>query len=117
MIDISRMRIDTDMRFLQKFRNVISFPNQQSLIRSKEMQCKKIFLPQKIKKLLFLKRTLAKNCQKNDATMKKNRFLNYKICFTTFGRILALYDHFWVTYAKNLKKTPEICSFSRNFDR
>ena len=48
--------------------------------------------------------------------MKKNRFLNYKFCFTTFWKVLALYDHFWVTYAKNLKKT-EICSFSQNFDR
>ena len=48
--------------------------------------------------------------------MKKNRFLNYKFCFTTFWKVLALYDHFWVTYAKKLKKT-EICSFSQNFDR
>ena len=48
--------------------------------------------------------------------MKKNRLLNYKFCFTTFWRFLALYDHFWVTYAKKLNKT-EICSFSQNFDR
>ena len=48
--------------------------------------------------------------------MKKNRFLNYKFCFTNFWKVLALYDHFWVTYAKKLKKT-EICSFSQNFDR
>ena len=48
--------------------------------------------------------------------MKKNRILNYKFCFTTFWKVLALYDHFWVTYAKNLNKT-EISSFSQNFDR
>ena len=43
---------------------------------------------------------LAKNGQKNDVTMtKKNQFLNYKFCFATFGTLLALYVHFWVTYA------------------
>ena len=48
--------------------------------------------------------------------MKKKRFLNYKFCFPTFWKVLALCDHFWVTYAKKLKKT-EICSFSQNFDQ
>ena len=64
----------------------------------------------------FLKTDIAKNGHKNDVTRKKNRFLNYKFCFTTFGKLLAPYDHFCLTYAKNLKKT-EICSFSQNFDR
>ena len=49
--------------------------------------------------------------------MKKNRLLNYKFCFTAFWRILARYNHFWVTYAKKLEKKTEICSFSQNFDR
>ena len=40
--------------------------------------------------------------------------MNYKFCFTTFGKLLAAYYPFWVTYAKNLKK---LCSFSQNFDR
>ena len=31
-----------------------------------------------------------------------------QILFYKFLESLALYDHFWVTYAKNLKKT-EIC--------
>ena len=56
---------------------------------------------------------IAKNGQKSDVTMKKNRFLNYKFCFTTFWRILAPYDHFWVSYAKKLKKKQKFAHFPK----
>ena len=49
----------------------------------------------------FFKTNIAKNGQRNYVTMKKNQFLKYKICFTTFFKVLALYDHFSVTYAKH----------------
>ena len=45
--------------------------------------------------------------------MKKKQFLNYKICFTTFWKVLALYDNFWVTYAKKLKKKQKFANFPK----
>ena len=35
---------------------------------------------------------------------EKKWFFNYKFYFPTFGKLSAPNDHFWVTYANNLKK-------------
>ena len=56
---------------------------------------------------------------KNDVTMKKNRFLQYKFCFTTFGNILALnwpnaseskaYADFEKSVIESMKKSDQGC--------
>ena len=49
----------------------------------------------------FFQNGLSEKWAKNDVTIKKNRFLNYKFCFITFWKILAPYDHFGSLMQKN----------------
>ena len=50
----------------------------------------------------------------NYVIMKKHILLNYKFYYRIFGNILALYEHFWMTYAKkSWTKKQKIAHFPK----
>ena len=65
---------------------------------------KKIIFTMEIRNFGFFQNGLSEKWAKKWCHHEKNRFFNYKFCFTPFWEILALYDNFWVTYAINLIK-------------
>ena len=103
------MQIDTDMRFFK-------VPQCNQLSRSiksnkKEKNYEKnIFTIENIN-FYFFQNGLSEKWAKKLRHHEKNRFLNYKFCFTNFWKVLALYDHFWVTYARKLKKIQKFAHF------
>ena len=45
--------------------------------------------------------------------MKKNPSFELQILFYNFWKVLASYEHFWVTYAKTLKKKQKFAQFPK----
>ena len=80
IIDIPEMRIDTDMCFYAKVPRCKQISRSIKSNKIKRNLMKKIFLPEMIEISTFFKTDIAENGQKNDVTMKKNRFLKCKFC-------------------------------------
>ena len=97
--------------FLQKFRNVNSFPNKINTFG-----IKKIIFTIENRNFGFFQNGLSEKWAKKWRHYEKKSIFELQILFYNFLKSFSSIWSFLGHLCEKLEKTPEICSFSQNFD-